>query len=129
MSGLQKAKVCRAPRWINKKLPLIQLSLFGKSNDKFWFTFFREATHVLLHLTEKEEILLDDKFHSDSQNLLETEASEFAEDILIPSQFRAYFDDLTTIYDVVNFACEIGVYLGIVVEDYKMRELFHTAQS
>ena len=103
--------------------------MFGKPNDKFWFSFFREAAHVLLHLTEKEEILLDDKFHSDSQNQLETEASEIDEDILIPLEFSANFDDLETKFDVVNFACEIGVYPGIVVGDYKMRELFHTAQS
>ena len=122
MSGLQKAKVSGAARWTNKKCPLIQLSLFVKSNDEFWFSFFHKAAHVLLHLTEKEEILLDDKFHSDSQSQLETEASEFAEDILIPPQFRAYFDDLKTKYQLNNFASEIGVHSGIVLGDYRKRE-------
>lgn len=83
MSGLQKAKVSGAARWTNKKCPLIQLSLFGKSNDKFWFSFFHEAAHVRLHLKETEEIFLDDKFHADSQSQLETEASEFAKDNLM----------------------------------------------
>ena len=113
--AIPKAKVSGAARWINKKCPLIQLSLFGKSNDKFWFSFFHEAAHILLHLNEKEEIFLDDKFHSDSQNQFETEANEFAEDILISPQFRAYFDDLKTKSQLINFASEIGIHPGIVV--------------
>jgi HTH-type transcriptional regulator/antitoxin HigA len=44
--------------WLTPNKPLIQLSLCGKTNDRFWFTFFHEVAHILLH--SKEEIFLDE---------------------------------------------------------------------
>ncbi len=46
--AIPRARVSGAARWINGR-PLIQLSLYGKSNDRFWFTFFHEAGHILQH--------------------------------------------------------------------------------
>lgn len=37
--------------------PLAQLSLYGKSNDRFWFTLFHETAHILLHGKEKKAML------------------------------------------------------------------------
>lgn len=52
--AIPKAHVSGVARWLNNK-PLIQLSLYGKTNDKFWFTFFHEAAHILLHANPKEK--------------------------------------------------------------------------
>lgn len=35
-------------RWVGDR-PLIQLSLLGKWNDVFWFSFFHEVAHILKH--------------------------------------------------------------------------------
>ena len=57
------AHVSGVARWLSPTRPLIQLSLYGKSNDKFWFTFFHEAAHILLHANtqqDKKSVFLDD---------------------------------------------------------------------
>lgn len=113
--SIPKAKISGAARWINNQYPLIQLSLFGKSNDKFWFSFFHEAAHILLHAEKKEKIFLDDKFEADSQNMFEAEANEFAESLLIPRRNQAKLHALKSEIDVKNFASEIGIHPGIVV--------------
>src|SRR5262249_31242331 len=38
-----------ATRWLSATRALIQLSLRYKMDDHFWFTFFHEAGHILLH--------------------------------------------------------------------------------
>jgi len=45
---LPKAPISGSSRWINET-PVIQLSARYNQNDRFWFTFFHEAGHILLH--------------------------------------------------------------------------------
>ncbi len=59
---------------------MIALSDRYKKDDFFWFTFFHEAAHLLLH--SKKETFVDDGTDND---LLEDEANRFAADFLIPS--------------------------------------------
>ena len=47
--SIPRAHVSGVARWLSAHRPLIQLSLYGKTNDRFWCTFFHEAAHVLLH--------------------------------------------------------------------------------
>jgi len=46
--SLPKAPICGSTRWLNDT-PLIQLTGRYNRNDSFWFTFFHEAGHILLH--------------------------------------------------------------------------------
>jgi len=105
-------------RWLSSTRPLIQLSLYGKSNDKFWFSFFHEAAHILLHANnnqDKKSIFLDDPnaTHSDSPH--EHEANVWARDWLIPRQHAPQLPDLRTKTAVQQFAQRIGIHPGIVV--------------
>ena len=113
--AIPKANISGAVRSTNRKCPSIQLSLSGQSNDRFWFSFFHEAAHVLLHAKEKEKIFLDDDNYSDSRNPLEVEANEFADKLLIPLRHRIELDELKTKHDTINFALKIGIHPGIVV--------------
>lgn len=47
--GLLKARVSGATRWLTPDKALVQLSLRYRTDDHLWFSFFREAGHVLLH--------------------------------------------------------------------------------
>ena len=51
-----KVPVCGATRWIGNT-PLIQMTDRDKTVDQFWFTFYREAAHVLLH--GKKEMFIE----------------------------------------------------------------------
>lgn len=73
---ISKAPLSGATRWINNH-PLIQLSGRHKQNDRFWFTFFHEAAHILLH--GKKDIFIEDIHYSDTDQQKENEANQFAE--------------------------------------------------
>jgi HTH-type transcriptional regulator / antitoxin HigA len=101
-------------RWLNPHKALIQLSLYGKSNDRFWFTFFHEAAHILLH--SKQEIFLDEW---DGGELLESwqegEANQWAREFLIPGLYDLDLNQLQSPQDVQAFADRLGIHPGIVV--------------
>lgn len=112
------AHVSGVARWLGPTRPLIQLSLYGKSNDKFWFTFFHEAAHLLLHADDSEKknsIFLDDPNASPSSNRYELEANQWARDFLIPPEHRDTLSGLRTKDSVRAFSKLIGVHPGIVV--------------
>lgn len=72
---IDKAPINGCSRWI-KDNPVIQLSDRQKRNDVFWFTFFHEAGHILLH--GKKDIFLEDIEYSDVDREKEEEANAFA---------------------------------------------------
>ncbi len=113
--SIPKAKVSGVARWINRQCPIIQLSLLGKSNDRFWFSFFHEAAHILLHTEAKENIFLDDKHDSDCNSSLEKEANAFAENLLIPAEHQTVLREIRSRHDLMHFAREINIHPGIVV--------------
>lgn len=78
---LPKAPISGSSRWIYNK-PLIQLSDRFKTNDHFWFTFFHEAAHIILH--GKKDIFLE--FADSAANSKEEEANAFAEKMLLSDE-------------------------------------------
>ncbi|PZO35755.1 MAG: DNA-binding protein [Pseudanabaena frigida] len=101
-------------RWLNPHRALIQLSLYGKQNDRFWFTFFHEAAHILLH--DKKDIFLDDSGNGDRlESQQEDEANAWAREFLIPSEYVAELSTLRSREDAINFAERLGIHAGIVV--------------
>lgn len=66
-------------QWSSPEKAILQLSLRGKSDDHFWFTFFHGAAHILLH--PKKEIYVEIEGQNDEH---EAEADRFARDMLIP---------------------------------------------
>ena len=51
------ARANGATRWLTPRKALVQLSLRYRWEDIFWFTFFHEAAHVLLH--RKKDFFLE----------------------------------------------------------------------
>ena len=116
--AIPRAHVSGVARWLSPTRPLIQLSLYGKTNDKFWFTFFHEAAHILLHADGKEakkSIFLDDPNASHSTDPREQEANQWAGNVLIPEENSNTLGTLRTKEAVRSFAESIGIHPGIVV--------------
>lgn len=110
------AHVSGVARWLDARRPVIQLSLYGKTNDKFWFTFFHEAAHILLHSREKRSVFLDDLNHAPSTNDQEREANAWARDQLIPPASAAELPLVPkSRTGVIAAAARVGVHPGIVV--------------
>jgi HTH-type transcriptional regulator/antitoxin HigA len=124
--AIPRAHVSGVARWLGPTRPLIQLSLYGKSNDRFWFTFFHEAAHILLHANTKEEkrsVFLDDPNASHSNNPQEHEANQWAGDWMIPPQYVERLPELRSKAAVIEFANHIGIHPGIVVGRLQHEEL------
>ncbi|WP_025770190.1 ImmA/IrrE family metallo-endopeptidase [Thioalkalivibrio sp. HK1] len=118
--AIRGARVSGVARWLSPTRPLIQISLYGKWNDRFWFTFFHEAAHILLHGNSEKErnaIYLDDL--GDGKNSLESaeedEANRWAADFLIPPESANRLLELKTVDSIEEFSKELGIHPAVVV--------------
>ncbi len=106
---------CRASgatRFLTPDKALLVLSFRYLSDDHFWFTFFHEAGHLVLHA--KEAIFLVDD--SDVTSDEEVEANEFAARMLIPAEFVPELLNLRLrVKEIVRFSRKLGISPGIVV--------------
>lgn len=101
-------------RWLGER-PLIQLSLLGKWNDVFWFSFFHEVAHILKH--PKRAVFLDDaSAGATTQSKEEKEADQFAADTLIaPADKKRLGLVAHNAAAIQAFAQSIDIHPGIVV--------------
>lgn len=101
--------------------PLVQLSLLGKWNDGFWFSFFHELAHVLKH--PARAIFLDDAAAGETvESPEEQEANRFAADALVPRALQPRLAALPLDAGAIEaFAREAGVHPGIVVGQLQHR--------
>ena len=113
--AIPRAHVSGVARWLTSRQPIIQLSLYGKTNDRFWFTFFHEAAHLLLHASDKKSVWLDDPTSKPATERAEEEANTWAADRLIPPPYASELAGLSTKASVKAFAHGIGIHPGIVV--------------
>ncbi len=113
-------------RWLGDR-PLIQLSLLGKWNDVFWFSFFHEVAHILKH--PKRAVFLDDASSgAATKSKEEKEADQFAADVLIsPADRRRLGQIELTAAAVHAFASQIEAHPGIVVGCLQHLGLVHYA--
>jgi Zn-dependent peptidase ImmA (M78 family) len=107
---------------------VIQQSGRFKRNDQFWFTFFHEAAHILLH--SRKFVFIDlDRSKGNVSPELEEEANNWAADFLVPQ--TALLDFLRrfrrTEDEVIAFASAQGVAPGVVVGQLQHRGIlgFH----
>lgn len=111
------ARVNGATRWLSPAKALIQLSIRYRWEDIFWFTFFHEAGHVLLH--QKKEVIIEPaKRPAESADpkllALEGEADRFAARMLIPQRFESRLPTMQ-ISDVPDFADHLGIAPAVVI--------------
>lgn len=118
----EKVVVSGVSWWMSPKKAVIQQSGRFKRDDQFWFTFFHEAAHLLLH--SRKAVFID--LHRGDGNVspeLEEEANRWAAEFLIPPS--ALIDFLRrfqrTEGEVVAFAQSTGVAPGVVVGQLQHR--------
>jgi HTH-type transcriptional regulator / antitoxin HigA len=104
--------VSGATRWLSGDKALLVLSLRHKSNDHFWFSFFHEAGHLLLHGKKLLFVDADDRIDGADED----QADAFASNWLISAGDAARLGTLPRAANSVQaFAKQIGVAPGIVV--------------
>jgi HTH-type transcriptional regulator / antitoxin HigA len=124
--NIKKAPINGSTRWLGDT-PLIQLSGRYKRNDIFWFTFFHEAGHIILH--GKKDIFLKDVDYTDKDLVKEEEANNFAikwtlsteQEEEIVKQYRITEDD------VIDFAKKFNTHPAIIIGRLHYKKILHYA--
>lgn len=111
---INKAPINGCTRWLNDT-PLIQLSGRYKRNDIFWFTFFHEAGHILLH--GKKDIFLENIAYSEKDNQKEKEADKFAVRWTLSEEEQNKIMEKPGINeaDIVSFAKKFNTHPAIII--------------
>ncbi len=120
--NLPKAPISGATRWFHNR-PVIQLSGRFKTDDHFWFTFFHEAAHLLLH--GKKDIFLENVAGTETDQEKEAEANAFADKILLPeNQLREILQAVPlTEEKIFEFARKFRTPAGVITG--RLQHLHH----
>ena len=106
---MKKAPWNGATEWLSPDKVMILLSLRGKGEDTFWFSFFHEAGHVLFD--NKKDLLINNESTDDPR---EARANDFAANFLIPSEYDHKIRCFRSRMEVLQLADELGIAPGIV---------------
>ncbi|SDB79904.1 HTH-type transcriptional regulator / antitoxin HigA [Raineyella antarctica] len=102
--------------------PVIVLSARGKKDGIIWFTLFHELGHVLLHPNHE---FVEQSDGEEAIDAREAAANSFAEETLIPRSCRSELPGLRSKKDVIEFAQEIGVSPGVVLQHLRHHQYPH----
>ncbi|MEO5985119.1 MAG: HigA family addiction module antitoxin [Ferruginibacter sp.] len=109
---IPKAPISGAARWFGGN-PLIQLTDRFKTNDHFWFTFFHEAGHIMLH--GKKDVFIEEFEAYTPDKKKEEEANEFAEKNLIPKDILTSLPEKITERTVREIARKQDTHPAIIL--------------
>ena len=109
---ISRTRLYGSARWLDPDHAMIQMSLRMKSNDHFWWTFFHEAGHLVLH---RGRNFIDED--DGARDRYEDEANAWAETTLVDlDRFEQFLANRPRSAAAVRrFADEAGIHPGIVV--------------
>lgn len=119
---LPGAPIHGSTRWLGDT-PLIQLSARYKTNDKFWFTFFHEVGHILLH--GKKYISIENISYEGQDITKEKEADDFAISWTFSEKEEEKVLNKAPLssQDILDFAKEFGTHPAIIIGRFHHKEL------
>lgn len=123
---LPRTRISGCARWLSDTHALVGLTIRYKTDDQFWFTFFHEIAHILLHRGLQTFVIdnaadeMGDEVVDQKMAKYEEEADRFAADTLIPPDALAKFlrsvrGKTPTNDDIYDFAELIGIGPGTVI--------------
>lgn len=112
---LPKTYVQGATFWRGGDKAVLMMTIRGKWVDIFWFSFFHELAHLLLH--GRSRLFLEFADGNPKHQQQEREADRFAEDALLPRDaYEAFSSQGRFSRNSVNgFAAQVAIAPGIVV--------------
>jgi len=111
---LPKVPLSGSTRWLNNT-PLIQLTARYKKNDSFWFTFFHELGHIILH--GKKYISLENVDFAAVDPEKEEEAHQFAISLTFTSEQEKEVLQNTPIteQDIIEYAKKFNTHPAMII--------------
>ena len=119
---INKAPISGSTRWLNDS-PFIQLTGRYNRNDIFWFTFFHEAGHIILH--GKKDIFLENLEYSDKDLEKENEADLFAIKWTFSDEEEVEVIDALPLknHDIKKFANKFKTHPAIIIGRLQRKKL------
>jgi len=122
--ALARSRASGATQWLSPTKAMLLLSLRYRTDDQFWFSFYHEAGHILLH--GKRSAFIDDGIDDGgaadnlrtSDDTKEAEANRFAAGTLLPQAAYRRFVRQNPRFSkerICAFAAEQGIAPGVVV--------------
>lgn len=106
---------------VKNGMAILQLSVRYLRDDSFWFTFFHEAGHLVLH---EDRLFLEWSDRHELNNEEEAAADNFAGQMLIPPSEEASLRALSLDHrSIMRFAKSLSISPGIVVGQLQHRGL------
>lgn len=111
---LPKVPLSGSTRWLSNT-PLIQLTARYKKNDSFWFTFFHELGHIILH--GKKFISLENIDFISADPIKEQEAHEFAVSMTFTNEQEQEVLQKKNIteQDILDFAKKFNTHPAMII--------------
>ena len=111
---LPKVPLSGSTRWLNNT-PLIQLTARYKKNDSFWFTFFHELGHIILH--GKKYISLENVDFAAADPKKEEEAHQFAvaQTFTSEQENEVLQNDTITEQDIIDYAQKFNTHPAMII--------------
>jgi HTH-type transcriptional regulator/antitoxin HigA len=117
----QGCRASGATFFANPNKAVLLLSFRYLSDDQFWFSFFHEAAHLILHW-DADLLILETSESPKSPR--EEEANVFAAEQLIPPELqRRLHEAAKSLKGIMRLARDAGVSYGIVVGQMQFRGL------
>jgi len=112
--ALPRTSINGVSRWIDNS-PVIQLSNRWKRYDIFWFTFFHELGHILMH--SPRFVSLENVEYDDRDQEKEEEANQFAAECVFSKREYARFKREGSLNrgSIVSFAEYIGTHPSCIL--------------
>ena len=135
---LPRTKTDGACFWLDRKSPVVVLSMRYDRIDWFWHTLIHELAHVkngdgMEEPTVDSQLVGDDAQPNDEKHEGEKRADEFAASFLVdPHALQGFIDRVAPLYShikIMNFAQKRGVHPGIVVGQLQRRQEIKYAHS
>lgn len=105
-----------AAEWLTATKAMILLNLRGKAEDRFWFTFFHEASHIL-NDSKKDTFIDDGKPYEDDPS--EKRADDYAAEMMIPVNHNPAIKAARSAEDIRALARQLAISPGIVAGRYQ----------
>lgn len=111
---LPKVPLSGSTRWLNNT-PLIQLTARYRKNDSFWFTFFHELGHIILH--GKKYISLENIDFAAADETKEEEAHQFAISQTFTNQQEEEIlhNKILSEQDIINYAKKFNTHPAMII--------------
>lgn len=115
-----------AAKFVSKNKALILISFRYLTDDHFWFTFFHEIGHLLLH-DATQSFIDEGEYRQDSE--IEAEANNFAQNLLVPENYHSRLNNIKLNQrEIIKLSIELGITPGIIIGQLQFKRKIDFSQ-